>query len=228
MELWSPPHDQPHLFEWWRPLLLASQQARRRRLPWPIHLDEFRLAGRVLREDRPDVWIYEHHTNGGSLCVDATGTTYRFIPTPTAKGVGQFRPCDIRSADLARRPARGRRAGSLPGLVRGPGAVVTRRRARRLRRRAPRGIGRGNGAGPRRAARTSHPDRWRWVAATRDGAKLMGCERSPSTMSPSTSTTSTPESRSMSTSWAWRNARTGPRTSASMASGSMPAPSRST
>ena len=54
MELWSPPHDRPHLFEWWRPLLLASQQARRRRLPWPIHLDEFRLAGRVLREDRPD------------------------------------------------------------------------------------------------------------------------------------------------------------------------------
>jgi hypothetical protein len=78
--------------------LLASQQARRRRLPWPIHLDEFRLAGRVLREDRPDVWIYEHHANGGSLCIDATGTTYRFIPTPAAKGVGQFRPCDIRTA----------------------------------------------------------------------------------------------------------------------------------
>jgi hypothetical protein len=98
MELWSPPHDTPHLFEWWRPLLLASQQARRRRVPWPIHLDEFRLAGRVLRGDRPDVWIYEHHANGGSVCVDAMGTTYRFIRTPTAKGVGQFRPCDVRSA----------------------------------------------------------------------------------------------------------------------------------
>ena len=98
MELWSPPHDKPHLFEWWRPLVLASQRARRRRVPWPIHLDEFRLAGRVLRSGRPDVWIYEHHANGGSLCVDATGTTYRFIPTPGAKGVGQFRPCDVRSA----------------------------------------------------------------------------------------------------------------------------------
>ena len=98
MELWSPPHDKPHLFEWWRPLLLASQQARRRRVPWPIHLDEFRLAGRVLRGGRPDVWIYEHHANGGSLCIDATGTTYRFVPTPAARGVGQFRPCDIRSA----------------------------------------------------------------------------------------------------------------------------------
>jgi hypothetical protein len=98
MELWSPPHDKPHLFEWWRPLLLASQQARRRRVPWPIHLDEFRLAGRVLRGGRPDVWIYEHHGNGGSLCIDATGATYRFIPTPMARGVGQFRPCDVRSA----------------------------------------------------------------------------------------------------------------------------------
>ena len=44
------------------------------------------------------MWIYEHHANGGSMCVDATGTTYRFIPTPAAKGVGQFRPCDIRTA----------------------------------------------------------------------------------------------------------------------------------
>jgi hypothetical protein len=98
MELWSPPHDKPHLFEWWRPLLLASQRARRRRLPWPIHLDEFRLAGRVVRSGRPDVWIYEHHANGGALCIDATGTTYKFIPTPRARGVGQFRPCDVRSA----------------------------------------------------------------------------------------------------------------------------------
>jgi hypothetical protein len=98
MELWSPPHDKPQLLEWWRPLLLASQWARRRRVPWPIHLDEFRLAGRVVRHGRPDVWIYEHHANGGSLCIDATGTTYRFIPTPAARGVGQFRPCDIRTA----------------------------------------------------------------------------------------------------------------------------------
>ena len=98
MQLWSPPHDRPHLFEWWRPLLLASERARRRRTPWPIHLDEFRLAGRVVRSGRPDVWIYEHHTNRGALCVDVTGTTYEFIATPRAKGLGRFRPCDIRTA----------------------------------------------------------------------------------------------------------------------------------
>lgn len=98
MELWSPPHDAPHLFEWWRPLLLASQRARSRRLPWPIHLDEFRLSGRVLRSGRPDVWLYEHHANGGTLCIDSMGATYRFVATPGGKGVGQFRGCELRTA----------------------------------------------------------------------------------------------------------------------------------
>ena len=72
MDLWSPPHDAPHLLEWWRPLLLVSRRARLERFPWPVHLDEFRLAGRVDRKGRPDVWIYEHHENGGSVCADAT------------------------------------------------------------------------------------------------------------------------------------------------------------
>jgi hypothetical protein len=98
MQLWSPPHDRPHLLEWWRPLLLASARARRQRIHWPIHLDEFRLAGRVLRHGRPDIWIYEHHDNGGSLCVDASGATYRFIATPRARGPGRFEPCEIRTA----------------------------------------------------------------------------------------------------------------------------------
>ena len=98
MDLWSPPHDAPHLLEWWRPLLLVSRRARLERFPWPVHLDEFRLAGRVNRSGRPDVWIYDHHENGGSVCVDATGQTYKFIATPRGKGVGQFRPCPVRTA----------------------------------------------------------------------------------------------------------------------------------
>jgi len=98
MDLWSPPHDAPHLLEWWRPLLLVSRRARLDRFPWPVHLDEFRLAGRVNRQGRPDIWIYDHHDNGGSVCVDATGQTYKFIPTPKGKGVGQFRPCPVRTA----------------------------------------------------------------------------------------------------------------------------------
>ena len=98
MDLWSPPHDAPHLLEWWRPLLLVSRRARLDRFPWPVHLDEFRLAGRVDRKGRPAIWIYDHHENGGSVCVDATGQTYKFIATPRGKGVGQFRPCPVRTA----------------------------------------------------------------------------------------------------------------------------------
>jgi hypothetical protein len=98
MELWSPPHDAPHLLEWWRPLILVSRRARTERFPWPVHVDEFRLAGRVKRQGRPDIWIYDHHENGGSVCVDATGQTYKFLATPGAKGPGQFRRCNVRTA----------------------------------------------------------------------------------------------------------------------------------
>jgi hypothetical protein len=78
--------------------MLVSRRARLDRFPWPVHLDDFRLAGRVKRQGRPDIWIYDHHENGGSVCIDATGQTYRFIATPNGKGVGQFRPCELRSA----------------------------------------------------------------------------------------------------------------------------------
>src|SRR3546814_7445157 len=44
MDLWYPPNDQPHLLEWWRPLLLASRAARVERFPWPLHIDEVQLV----------------------------------------------------------------------------------------------------------------------------------------------------------------------------------------
>ncbi|HKE76750.1 MAG TPA: hypothetical protein VKB57_24235 [Acidimicrobiales bacterium] len=97
MELWSPPRDEPHLFEWWRPLVMASRRARAEGLPWPVHVDEYRLSGRVVRRGRPDVWIYEHHANGGAVCVDQTGSAYRFVATPGADdgAIGQFRACPL-------------------------------------------------------------------------------------------------------------------------------------
>jgi hypothetical protein len=98
MDLWSPPRDAPHLLEWWRPLMLVGRRARLDRFPWPVHLDDFRLAGRVVRQGRPDIWIYEHHDNGGSVCADATGQTYKFTATPRAQAVGRFLPCDVRTA----------------------------------------------------------------------------------------------------------------------------------
>ena len=78
--------------------MLVSRRARIERFPWPVHLDEFRLAGRVRRQGRPDIWIYDHHENRGSVCVDSQGQTYKFVATPRAKGVGQFRRCSLPTA----------------------------------------------------------------------------------------------------------------------------------
>ena len=47
MDLWYPPEDEAPLLEWWTPLLLAASAGRRERVPWPIHLDDFTLMGRV-------------------------------------------------------------------------------------------------------------------------------------------------------------------------------------
>lgn len=108
MKLWSPPHDAPHLYEWWRPLVQASRRARLERVRIPVYVDEFRLAGKVARRDRPDIWIYEHHGDGGSLCVDSSGAAYRYVAAPGGRGLGQFRRCPMGEAV--------RRAGlTLPG-----------------------------------------------------------------------------------------------------------------
>jgi len=98
MELWYPPKDQPHLFEWWRPLMLASRAARLERFPWPLHLDEIVLVGRIDRASRPSIWVYRHAEARHELYVDATGQAYKFTRTPNAKGYGRFNPCEIRTA----------------------------------------------------------------------------------------------------------------------------------
>jgi hypothetical protein len=98
MKLWYPPTDAPHLLEWWRPLLMASRAARAEEVPWPIHVDDFSLRGRVDRGSRPAIWVYRHPANGGELYLDCTGQPYTFVPTPRAKGPGRFQPIDIRTA----------------------------------------------------------------------------------------------------------------------------------
>lgn len=98
MELWYPPKDRPHLFEWWRPLILASREARLRRFHWPIHLDEMVLVGRVDRSSRPAIWVYRHGEGRGELYLDATGQAYRYTRTPKAKGHGRFTACEIDTA----------------------------------------------------------------------------------------------------------------------------------
>ena len=98
MDLWHPPPDQPHLLDWWRPLLLASRAARVDRCPWPIHLEEFVLKGRVDRGSRPAVWVYEHTESRDELYLDSSGQAYKFTKTPKAKALGRFSPCSIRTA----------------------------------------------------------------------------------------------------------------------------------
>jgi hypothetical protein len=98
MELWYPPKDRPHLFEWWRPLVLASRAARLERVPWLVHVDDFALVGRVDRGSRPAIWVYRHAEARGELYLDATGQPYKFTSTPNARSLGRFSTCDIRTA----------------------------------------------------------------------------------------------------------------------------------
>jgi hypothetical protein len=98
MELWYPPTDQPHLLEWWRPLILASRNARLERFPWPIHVDEMVLVGRVDRPARPAIWVYRHGEGRGELYLDSTGQAYRYTRTPNARSHGRFTACEIRAA----------------------------------------------------------------------------------------------------------------------------------
>ena len=98
MDLWCPPRNMPHLYEWWRPLVQAGARARSEHLPWSVHLDEFRLVGRVSEGTRRDVWIYEHVPNGGSLCVDLAGESYRFVAAPGDPTNGRFVPCKLATA----------------------------------------------------------------------------------------------------------------------------------
>lgn len=108
MDLWYPPAGQPHLQEWWQPVLLASRAARIDRCPWPIHPDEIRLKGRVDRGVRPSIWIYQHVQSRGELYLDPTGQAYRFTKTPNARSLGRFTPCSVRAAVFQ---------ASLPGFV---------------------------------------------------------------------------------------------------------------
>jgi hypothetical protein len=98
MRWWHPEPDQPELLDWYRPLLVVARKALDDEYPWCVHVQDFRVVGRVRRQGRPDVWVYACPEGGGELYVDDAGATYKFIPTPNGKGVGQFRPLDFHAA----------------------------------------------------------------------------------------------------------------------------------
>lgn len=98
MRFWTPEPDAPHLLDWWMPLVRAAGRSLADKVPWLIVVDEWELGGRVLRQGRPDVWVYEHRRSGGELCVDGTGQPYRFIPNSSGPSPGRFKEMKVRHA----------------------------------------------------------------------------------------------------------------------------------
>jgi hypothetical protein len=98
MQWWHPSPDEPEIFDWWRPLLVVSRRARAEQIPWPVHLDEFVLGGRVERGKRPAIWVYEHRANGGEILVDWHGRTYEFIRYRSGPQLGRFKEIGLRGA----------------------------------------------------------------------------------------------------------------------------------
>jgi hypothetical protein len=99
MRWWEPTPGEPELFEWWRPLLQASHDARVEQVPWPIHVDEFRLCGNVERGARqPVIWVYEHRVNRGEILADWGGQTYEFIRYRSGPQLGRFKRISVRDA----------------------------------------------------------------------------------------------------------------------------------
>jgi hypothetical protein len=99
MHLWTPPRDKPELLSWWGPLLLVGRLAREKDVPWPIHIDQFDLLGRVDRSgSRQPIWVYRHQSSGGDIFADPRGQTYRYRPTPRAAAAGRFERCDVRES----------------------------------------------------------------------------------------------------------------------------------
>ncbi|HYF45121.1 MAG TPA: hypothetical protein VD926_02855, partial [Acidimicrobiales bacterium] len=96
--LWRPGRQDVELAEWWRPLAELSRRLRSELFPWPVHLDEYHLVGRVDRPPRARVWIYRHHSGPSELAVDDEGRTYRFVWAGGRRSLGRLQEIDNRGA----------------------------------------------------------------------------------------------------------------------------------
>jgi len=98
MRLWQPDPTEPVLLEWYRPLLAASARARAADVPWPIYAEEFDFLGRADRARDDAVWVYRHRVNGGLICADSSGRTYRYLPYRSGPARGRFTEIEARRA----------------------------------------------------------------------------------------------------------------------------------
>ena len=95
---WWTGEDQPHLHEWWLPLLAASRHAARTRFRGPS------TSTNSQSSDGPTVGLVRPcgctgmAASGHVLLTDADGETYRYIPRVSDPERGQFRSIDIRAA----------------------------------------------------------------------------------------------------------------------------------
>ena len=98
MRWWRPQAGEPELLDWYRPLLEVARQALDDEFPWCVHVQDFEVFGRVRRQGRPDIWVYVCTGTGRELYVDVHARTYKFVPTPNGRSLGQFRLLELRSA----------------------------------------------------------------------------------------------------------------------------------
>lgn len=98
LEILALPAHQPDLLAWWWPLHRAARWACCLQVAWPLHLEEFQVAGVVPRSGRPDLWVYVHRGTGRELFVDDRGTTYRLRPLRSRPSSGRFSACHVRTA----------------------------------------------------------------------------------------------------------------------------------
>jgi hypothetical protein len=96
--LWRPDPAEPALAAWWRPLAELSRRLRADEFPWPVHLDEYDVVGRVDRPPRARVWIYRHHLGPHELALDDDGHTYRFHWSAGRGNLGRLQEIGNRSA----------------------------------------------------------------------------------------------------------------------------------
>lgn len=96
-----PAPDEPELAGWWHPLVRFARRAREQGVPWPVYVDEFRFVGRIVRKNRPELWVYFHVRSKAELFVDSDGQAYRLCPDKRTKVGARFLACDERRAIFA-------------------------------------------------------------------------------------------------------------------------------
>lgn len=87
---WTPLPGEPHLLEWWRPLITFSRRARLDECAWPVHVDEFSFLGGVVRPSRAALFIFRHDRADRELVLDDDGWPYRFIPATSGRSAGRY------------------------------------------------------------------------------------------------------------------------------------------